>query len=134
MEKCIFCKIVKGEIPSYKVYEDELVLAFLDITPANDGHTLIIPKLHRENIFDIKKEELERVALVAKRVAEKCKEALGEGECNIIHSTGKSAGQEVMHFHMHVVPRKESDGMNIWSGKNPKKPDFDKIARKLKIN
>lgn len=130
---CVFCKIVKQEVPCYKIYEDEYVLAFLDIFPANEGHTLIIPKKHRINIFDIKQEELKRISIVAKKIALKMKNNLGIQNCNIIQSSGKQAGQEVFHFHMHIVPRLENDGLNIWSGKIIKKPNFELIVEKLKL-
>lgn len=134
MSDCIFCKIVKGEIPCFKIYEDESVLAFLDIFPANVGHTLIIPKKHRRDLFDIEEKEIERVGVVAKKVALKYKKELNMDNCNIIHSTGQYSGQEVFHFHMHLVPRYENDGLNVWHGKSVKKPDFKVLQEKLKLN
>lgn len=133
MTDCIFCKIVNGEIQSYALYEDDLVKAFLDITPVNEGHSLVIPKKHRENLFDVTDEELKRIVIVAKKVAIKCKENLHFDNCNLIQSSGKHAGQDVMHFHMHVVPRRENDGLNIWQGKQAKKPNFDEIAKELSL-
>jgi len=133
MEGCIFCKIVNGDISSYTIYEDELVKAFFDITPANDGHALVIPKIHRDNIFDIQDKELERIILVSKKIALRYKEVLGMENCNLVQSTGILANQDVLHFHMHVVPRKENDGLNIWSGKKPKKPDFEALLKKVKF-
>jgi len=133
MDDCIFCKIVKGELPSYTVYEDDIIKAFLDITPANEGHTLIIPKEHRKDLFDISDFELSRISSVAKKLALKYKEEIGMDFCNLIQSTGAPAGQEVFHFHMHLVPRKENDGLNIWRGKQTKKPDFEELLKKLKM-
>ena len=133
MADCIFCKIVKGEIPCYKIYEDDLVLAFLDIFPANEGHTLIIPKMHRKDIFDIEEKEIQRVVSIAKKIASKYKKVLNMDHCNIIQSSGKHANQDVFHFHMHLLPRLEDDGLHMWHGKSAKKPDFKVLQEKLKL-
>ncbi len=106
---CIFCKIIKGEIPSLKIFENDKVLAFLDIFPANTGHTLIIPKDHAENIFEMKEDTIAEIGKTSKIIANKLKEKLGAKGVSIFQSNGSSAGQEVMHFHMHLVPRNLDD-------------------------
>ncbi|MEM3695875.1 MAG: HIT family protein [Candidatus Bathyarchaeia archaeon] len=132
-EYCIFCKIVKGLEPSWTVYEDKLVKAFLDINPANEGHTLIIPKKHYENIYEIPDKELKRIIIVAKELAKLYKRALSANAINILHASGKEAQQDVFHFHIHLVPRYERDGLNLWYRLKPKvKADFDETLQKIK--
>lgn len=111
MTDCIFCKIIGGEIPSFKVYENEDVLAFLDIHPFSQGHCLVVPRKHFENIFDIEKDILEKVILAGKHIAEKIKVSLNADGIRLMQSNGSLAGQEVMHFHLHIIPRYESDGL-----------------------
>ncbi len=112
---CVFCKVVKGELPAYKVYEDEKTLAFLDIYPVYKGHTLVVPKVHTENISDISESDLAAVAATSKKVAELLKKKLNCDGINLVQSNGKAASQVIMHFHMHVVPRFVNDGLNLWS-------------------
>ncbi|MEM3641666.1 MAG: HIT family protein [Candidatus Bathyarchaeia archaeon] len=132
-EYCIFCKIVKGLEPSWTVYEDKLVKAFLDINPASEGHTLIIPKKHYENIYEIPDKELKRIIIVAKELAKLYKRALAANAINILHASGREAQQDVFHFHVHLVPRCERDGLNLWYRLKPKvKADFDETLQKIK--
>jgi histidine triad (HIT) family protein len=134
-EYCAFCKIVKGLEPSWTVYEDDLVKAFLDINPANEGHTLIIPKKHYETIYEIPDKELKRVIVVAKKLARLYKSALGANAINILHASGREAQQDVFHFHIHLVPRYKRDGLNLWYRSKPKiKAEFDKTIQKIKIS
>ncbi|OGZ65584.1 MAG: hypothetical protein A3C06_00740 [Candidatus Taylorbacteria bacterium RIFCSPHIGHO2_02_FULL_46_13] len=112
MDGCIFCKIVAGEIPSYKVYEDDAVLAFLDIEPATRGHALVIPKRHAENVFEISEDDLEKVAVVAKKLSIKIKDVLQADGIRLSQSNGKVAGQDIMHFHVHIIPRYKNDGLS----------------------
>ncbi|MEK7664021.1 MAG: HIT family protein [Patescibacteria group bacterium] len=109
---CVFCKIVKDEIPSYKVYEDQDILAFLDIQPLTQGHTLVIPKKHCQDIFDIGESDLQKVIVSAKNVSEKIKNTLKADGIRISQSNGKAAGQDVMHFHLHVIPRYTDNGLS----------------------
>ncbi len=106
MDDCIFCKIIKGEIPSFKVYEDEKVFAFEDINPISPGHTLVIPKNHAENIWDISEEDLLAVQQASKRIAQGIKEALGVDGIACMQLNGRAVHQEVMHYHLHLVPRR----------------------------
>lgn len=109
MEDCIFCKIINNEIPSYKIYEDDLVLAFLDISPMSKGHTLVIPKKHFKDIFEIEDAYLERISTVAKKISQKMKDNLGVDGVNFYHASGEHAEQSVFHFHLHIVPRRKDD-------------------------
>lgn len=126
MENCLFCKIAKGKIPSNTIYEDEDVLAFLDIEPATKGHTLIIPKKHSKNILDINPEELKKINVVSQKIAKHYKKNIPECKgINIIQSSEAAAQQEVMHYHMHVVPRYQDDKRDVWKQMKIKKIDID---------
>ena len=105
MEDCIFCKIIKGEIPSFKVYEDDKVFAFEDINPISDGHTLIIPKKHAENLWEIPGEDLTAVHLASQKIIQGIKEALNPTGVALLQLNGRGANQVVMHYHLHLVPR-----------------------------
>lgn len=133
MEDCIFCKIIRGEIPSYKIYEDDFVFAFLDVNPLAKGHTLIIPKEHKKDIFEI--EDLDKIVSVAKIIANKMKESLNCEGVNIYHASGEAAGQTVFHFHMHLIPRRKGDNVDFSSLKVIKveKDEFEDLSSKLKI-
>ncbi len=113
MNDCVFCKIVQGEIPSRKIYEDADCIAFLDINPANPGHCLVIPKNHSENIYDIPDDELKKIIIVAKKVAINIKEKLSVSGINIMQNNSRIAGQIVNHMHFHVIPRFENDEVVI---------------------
>ncbi len=134
MGDCIFCKIIQGEIPATKVYEDEKVLAFMDINPLNDGHTLIVPKRHAETIFEIDPQDLIATMKVAQRLAIAIKKALNSDGMIVVQLNNKAAGQMVPHLHIHLIPRWENDGLQI--GKWEMKPgDMEKIkdiAEKIK--
>ena len=107
MDDCIFCKIIRGEIPSKKVYEDEHTLAFLDINPASKYHTLVIPKNHCVNIYDVSVDELAKVMGTVKTVVEMYEEQYGMKHVNIVNNNGALAGQEVFHLHIHIIPKWE---------------------------
>lgn len=113
MEDCIFCKIVKGEARSWKVMENEDAYAFLDIHPASKYHTLIIPKRHYRDIFDIPEAELKAVIALTREVAKLYEEKLGIKHLQIINSSGAEAQQDVFHIHFHIVPRRRGDGQNV---------------------
>jgi len=130
---CVFCKIVKGIEPSWTVYEDDLVKAFFDINPASEGHTLIIPKEHYETIYTIPDRELKRIIIVAKNLAEIYRKTLQINAVNILHASGREAHQDVFHFHIHLVPRRKDDGLNLWyKSKQRIRAEFDKTLRKIK--
>lgn len=112
---CIFCKIVKGEIPSYKLYEDGRTLAILDINPVNKGHTLVLPKEHYVNILDTPEPLLIATMRTVKKLAQLLSN-YAEG-VNVHHNANKAAGQVVDHLHFHVIPRYLEDGLELWKGR-----------------
>lgn len=103
---CIFCAIALGEIPSFKIYEDDLVLAYLDINPFTEGHTLVIPKVHSTGLLDTDDRLLGEIIVRVKRVSAHLKEALPCDGFNILQNNGEAAGQTVKHVHFHIVPRR----------------------------
>lgn len=105
MDDCIFCKIIKGDIPCKKIYEDENVLAFMDINPKAKGHTLVVPKNHSEGIYDIDEKDLENTIKVVKKLATEINEKLKPDGMNIRQNNGELAGQSVFHLHFHIVPK-----------------------------
>lgn len=110
MKECIFCQIVRGERSAYKVYEDAETLAFLDVFPLVEGHTLVIPKAHHERLQDMSPELTAKVAHAVRLVTEKLERALGAPATTIGINNGKAAGQVVPHLHIHILPRYENDG------------------------
>jgi histidine triad (HIT) family protein len=110
---CIFCKIVAGEIPCFKLYEDAETLAFMDINPVHDGHCLIIPKAHSANVFEIMPEDFAAAARTATKVAKAVNAAVQPDGLNLIQSNGPGAAQSVQHFHIHVLPRRLNDGLLV---------------------
>jgi histidine triad (HIT) family protein len=105
MEDCVFCKIVAGDLPCVKIYEDERVLAFADINPIAQGHTLLIPKTHAENIWEISAEDISAVARAARKVAAAIRKALDPIGVAALQLNGRGVDQLVMHYHLHLVPR-----------------------------
>jgi histidine triad (HIT) family protein len=131
---CIFCKIVGGEIPSYKVYEDDKVLAFLDITPVNPGHTLVIPKKHYDNLVDMPDEEAKELLAAAKKIAVAVMAGTGAQGFNLNLNNGAVSGQLVGHVHFHIVPRFESDGRELWHGQAYADGEAQAVLEKIKSN
>ncbi len=132
MEECIFCKIIEGKIPCNKVYEDEYVLAFLDINPIVNGHTLVIPKKHFVDIFDVDEFYLEQVAKALKKISLHYK-TMFDG-VNILNASDKSAQQSVFHLHFHIIPRTKEDNKDLWPYKEVEnKIDLEVMAEKLRL-
>lgn len=119
MSDCIFCKIVKGDIPSYKVHEDDSTYAFLDINPTTKGHTIIVPKTHSNGLLDIENESLAKVSIVAKNLAKEYETSLAADGFNMWNNCGKAGEQEVFHFHMHLLPRYKDDNLRLAEPANP---------------
>ncbi len=109
-QDCIFCKIVSKEAPANVIYEDEQVVAFLSNRPVNEGHTLVVPKKHYENIFEIPEEEAAYLFRVVKRVAVAVRKAMAAEGVRIVQNNGWAAGQVVFHLHVHVIPMEPNDG------------------------
>ncbi|MHA1975472.1 MAG: HIT family protein [Candidatus Hodarchaeales archaeon] len=126
MDSCIFCKIIAGEMPSYKVYEDEKTIAILDINPIARGHTLIIPKVHSETLYDIQVEDAGAVGATVSRVTKAVKQVLKCDGVNVYQANEKIAMQVVMHVHFHVIPRFEGDDIVFMAQKSElrEEPDY----------
>lgn len=133
MDDCVFCKIVENKIGSYKIYEDEHTLAFLDISKDVDGHTLVIPKKHFVNILDCDQiylqKTIETVQKVSKHYVEKC----GYEGVNLINANNACSGQSVFHLHFHILPRKNGDGVNAWPKNECSKHTHQEMQEKLKM-
>ena len=126
---CTFCRIVAGREPAHIVYENEVTLAFLDRLPTQEGHTLVIPKAHATDVWDIEPGQAEAVMRSALKIARALKTAYDCDGINIFHNTGAAAGQSVFHFHMHVLPR--------WRRKQafrspPVKAPFEQVAERIR--
>ena len=133
-DKCIFCEIVAGKLPSFKIYEDDLFIAILDRFPSTAGHTLIIPKLHSEDVFGLSKNEAQQIMPLAQKIAAKMKEAINSDGINILQNNGRAAGQVVFHYHMHIIPRYDGDGVKISPrAKDVSEKELEDVAAKLII-
>ena len=108
---CVFCKIVAGTIPCFKLFEDAETLAFMDINPVHDGHALVIPKAHSANVFEITPEDFAAAARTATKMAKAINAAVKPDGINLMQANGEGAGQSVGHFHLHIVPRRADDGL-----------------------
>lgn len=132
-DNCIFCKIVKGEIPSCTIYEDDEFKSFLDVSPANRGHALIIPKNHYDNIFEIEKETAGKLFALATDIARAIKEETGCEGLNVVQNNGEVAGQTVNHFHLHLIPRFKGDSVSVkWAQQEPDMNDLAQLAASIK--
>lgn len=116
MSDCIFCKIINGEIPAAKVYENEHVFAFLDISQVTKGHTLVIPKIHKENVFELTSDIAKNIFEAVPAIANAIKTEFQPIGLNVLNNNGEEAGQSVFHFHMHLIPRYgKGDGFGaVW--------------------
>lgn len=129
MDDCIFCKIIKGEIPSVKVYENDRVFAFEDINPIRDGHTLIIPKIHAENIWEMAPQDMAAVAEAAKKLSEAIRKALNPAGIACLQLNGRAVNQLVMHYHLHLIPQKEGDPELTMTAWKLVPGDMDRIGK-----
>ncbi|CAM4300358.1 HIT family protein [Comamonas aquatilis] len=132
--ECIFCKLVKGEIPSAKVYEDELSIAFMDIGQASLGHVLVASKRHAVDLLELTPEEAAAVMQTAQRVAAAAAKAFAPDGINLFQANGAPAGQTVFHFHLHVLPRFAGDGLSVtWKREEPGPAVLAELAQKLQL-
>ena len=130
---CIFCDIIKGDIPSYKIYEDEYTYAFLDIANDVEGHTLVVPKVHCENILSASRETLDKVMESVQKIS-KHYVSLGYTGINILNNNGSDAEQSVMHLHFHIMPRKSNDGFKVFPSISSSNADLKELSEKLRLN
>ena len=131
-KNCVFCKIVAGEIPAIKVYEDGEILAFLDIAPVNIGHSLVIPKKHFPNVYETPEEILGDMMKVAKSIAHSIKLNLKADGVNITMNNDSAAGQIIFHSHIHIIPRTKEDGFGMWKGRRGyNEGEKEEVAKKI---
>ena len=129
---CIFCKIVRGEIPSYKVYEDDETYAFLDINPTAPGHTLVIPKQHAMNIFEVSATDWGAVTETVRRLAGVLEQGLDADGINVMMNNREVAGQLVDHAHVHLIPRFKGDGLRPWPHGSYKDGEVRQVQEKIR--
>jgi histidine triad (HIT) family protein len=135
MDGCVFCRVVAGEIPATKVYEDDVVLAFLDIGPISDGHTLVIPKRHCAKVHECDPLVLSALAARLGKIAKAVVEAMDADGYNVLANNGSAAGQVVEHLHFHIIPRKTGDGvLTQWPSYRYAKGRMDEIAARIRGN
>lgn len=128
---CLFCDIIDGKIPNYTVYEDDYVLAFLDISQATIGHTLVIPKKHYDNFLEVDSQDLQYLITVSQKLANKLMTSLNAKGMNILSNINEIAGQSVHHFHLHLIPRyDDNDGIEIKMATN-EDVNFDEVLNKI---
>lgn len=132
MDDCLFCKIIRGDIPCRKVYEDEEVFAFLDIHPVNPGHTLVVPKKHVADMVASDDATLASVMSAARRLGEVLMDAGVAAGVNFMINNGAPAGQVIFHLHVHVIPRLSGDGCKLWVGKEYAAGEAETMAEKIK--
>ncbi len=134
-DDCIFCKMVAGQIPVTKIYEDEVVLVFLDIGPISDGHTLVIPKQHFEKLHDCPPELLGRVGLQLGKIAGAVTAAMNSDGYNVLCNNGRAAGQLIEHLHFHIIPRNTGDGLfGQWPAYKYEQGKIELIAEEIRKN
>lgn len=132
---CIFCKIIAGEIPCFKIYEDENTLAFMDINPANEGHALVIPKEHSANVHAVSDDAIAATVVSSKKVAAAIDKTLNPEGLNLLQCNGPAAAQSVMHFHMHVLPRRDGDELKLNWGLEPGDMEtIGELAERIRAN
>ena len=132
---CIFCKIVAGEIPCFKLYESDDTLAFMDINPANEGHALVIPKEHSADVHAVSDAGISSTVVAAKKIAAAIEKTLSPDGMNLLQCNGPAAAQSVLHFHMHVLPRREGDELKLNWGLEPGDMDaIGQLAERIRAN
>ena len=133
MAECVFCRIVAKQIPASVVYEDDDTLVFMDLGQVNPGHVLVAAKAHAENIYALDDAQAACVFRTAAKVARSLRDAFSPQGLSVYQANGTAAGQTVFHFHMHLVPRYEGDGMNLtWPVKNPPREQLEANAAKIR--
>jgi histidine triad (HIT) family protein len=130
---CIFCKIVAGDIPCFKLHEDDATIAFMDINPVNPGHALIVHKAHHKDLFEIPADNIAAVTLSAQKVARTVQATLSPPGMNLLQCNGPAAKQSVLHFHMHVIPRHMEDGLTMnWDLVQGDMEEIGKLAERIR--
>lgn len=133
MDNCVFCRIVRGELPASVVYQDDLTIALMDIGSVNPGHMLIVAKPHVENLYGMDEDLAGAMFRTTARAARAAEKTLAPHGVSVYQANGKAAGQTVFHAHIHVVPRWENDGMALtWPVRNPPREELQKMAEQLR--
>lgn len=130
---CVFCKIIAGDLPALKVYEDHATLVIMDIADDVDGHMVAMPKKHVESFLDCDKATLDRLMETVRGISTRCVMKCGYDGVNLLNASGESAGQSVPHLHIHIIPRKHGDGIDAWPRFDGAKCKREEIFEKLKI-
>ena len=133
MSDCIFCKIISGDIPSRKVFEDEWTLSFMDVAKDVDGHILVVPKTHAKNILDCDEETLAHVMNTVKRISNHLVDRCGYAGVNLLNASDECAGQSVPHFHIHIIPRKPNDGIDAWPHFSGAKQEIEDVFNAVRM-
>ena len=133
MKNCIFCKIVSGEAESLKVYEDDLTFAFMDKSNEVDGHILVIPKKHCKSILDCDEETLCALVKSVKKICRHLIDKCGYDGVNLLNASEESAGQSVPHFHIHIIARKNGDGIDAWPKFSGATQNINEVFDKVKM-
>lgn len=132
MSDCVFCKIIKKEIPADFVYENDKIVAFLDIAPTNKGHTLVVPKEHHSDFLETPDDILKEVIAKSKEISKAVMKAVSAGGVNLIVNTKPAAGQVVFHTHFHIIPRFSNDGLKHWPGHKMSKDEMGSVREAIK--
>jgi len=133
MNDCVFCRIIASQIPSTRVHEDEHTLAFMDLGQVNPGHVLVAAKKHAANLFELDDVQAAAVARASVRIARAIRDAFAPAGLSVYQANGKAAGQTVFHYHVHLLPRHEADGMELtWPVKNPPREKLEGYAEEIR--
>lgn len=132
MRDCIFCKIIEGEIPCDKIYEDNDVLAFMDIRPVSRGHALVVPKQHSADILEADEHDLHKTLMAARKISHAIVKVTNADGFTISTNRGEAAGQTVFHLHFHIIPRYKKDGLKPWPHQETEAKTRAEIAEKIK--
>lgn len=133
MNDCIFCKIINGQLPSYKIYEDDFAYAYLDISGDYFGHTLVVPKKHFVNVLDCDAKFLQGVINAVQIVSNHFVRDCGFDGVNVLNASGQSAEQSVFHLHFHVIPRKQDDGLHLYPARDNQGYDLAQVCAQLVV-
>jgi histidine triad (HIT) family protein len=133
--ECIFCKIIAGEIPSFRIFEDSETFAFMDINPASEGHALVIPREHAADVHSVSDAAIAATVKTAKKIAAAVDKTLSPGGLNLLQCNGPAAAQSVMHFHMHVLPRRDGDELKLnWGLEAGDMDAIGQLAERIRAN
>jgi histidine triad (HIT) family protein len=130
-DDCVFCRIIRGEAPGYKVHEDDLTVTIMDASPASEGHVLVLTREHHENIHEVPRDTLCAVAAVSKRMAHAIREVFEPDGIGVYQLNGPAAGQSVFHYHMHVIPRHEGQKRSVHGRARGEDADLADAARRI---